>query len=410
MSLSNVIPIHFLLIIAYSLMPQTSTGENAEKMVNNNIVNAYTEFGFDLYKKEIITHKDENIFISPVSVSLALAMTSGGSEGETEKAILKTLNLEGIKRETLGSANKNLISNLLKDDKDVELSIANSIWLKKGVNFYEKFKTDTENYFFADLFSLTTADPINEWVEKKTNGRIKDIIESVSPADIAYLVNAIYFKGSWAEEFDRKLTKPKSFYLKGGEEIKVDMMKRKDRFKYLKTEEFEAVTIPYGDGKTSISLFLPDKDSCLDTFRESLSYKSWKRWRSDFRKREGTVELPKLRIEYKSKLNSSLSALGMEIAFSPSDADFSRMCRIDSKLNVYISKVLHKTFLKMDEKGTEAAAATSVGLTLTSTAHKQPEPFHIVFNRPYFLVITENSNSLPLFIGSVQKPPKSNSD
>ncbi|HMA75894.1 MAG TPA: serpin family protein, partial [Candidatus Krumholzibacteriaceae bacterium] len=240
MSLSNVIPIHFLLIIAYSLMPQTSTGENAEKMVNNNIVNAYTEFGFDLYKKEINTHKDENIFISPVSVSLALAMTSGGSEGETEKAILKTLNLEGIKRETLGNANKNLISNLLKDDKDVELSIANSIWLKKGVNFYEKFKTDTENYFFADLFSLTTADPINEWVEKKTNGRIKDIIESVSPADIAYLVNAIYFKGSWAEEFDRKLTKPKSFYLKGGEEIKVDMMKRKDRFKYLKTEEFEA--------------------------------------------------------------------------------------------------------------------------------------------------------------------------
>jgi serpin B len=336
-------------------------------------------------------------------------MTTGGSDGETEKAMLQTLRLKGISREDFKTGNKKLITNLLQKDREVELSIANSIWLKGSIKFNNEFKSDTEEYFLADLFPLTTATPINAWVKEKTNGKINDIIDRVSTDDIAYLVNAIYFKGSWAKKFDKKETKPETFYPYDGKEITVDMMRQKGRFNYLKTEMFEAVTIPYGDGKTSISLFLPNKDSNLDTLYTDLSYKSWKLWESEFRKHKGTVEMPKLEIEYKSRLNNSLSALGMEIAFSPVNADFSRMCKIESGLNVYISKVLHKTFLKIDEKGTEAAGATAVGMTLTSAGPDNIKAFHLIFNRPYFLIIKDNSSGLPLFMGSVVDPPSSSS-
>ncbi|MCD6378878.1 serpin family protein [bacterium] len=409
MSNSNIITVLFILIVAGSLVAFSLPRNNTENVTQNDVARAYAEFSFDLYQKEAAAHKNKNIFISPASVALALAMTTGGSDGETEKAMLQTLKLKGINREDFKAGNKRLIVNLLQKGKEVKLSIANSIWLNGSIKFNEEFKSDTEEYFLADLFPLTTAKPINAWVKEKTNGKINDIIDMVSTDDIAYLVNAIYFKGNWTKEFDKKETKPELFYPYNGKKITVDMMKQKNRFNYLKTETFEAVTIPYGDGKTSISLFLPNKDSNLDTLYKDLSYKSWKLWESEFRKQEGTIEMPKLEIEFKSRLNNSLSALGMEIAFSPGNADFSRMCKIESGLNVYVSKVLHKTFLKIDEKGTEAAAATAVGITLTSAGHDNIKAFYLIFNRPYFLIIKDNSNGLPLFMGSVVDPPPSNS-
>ncbi len=408
MSNSNIIPVFFILIAASSLAAFSLPSGNTEKMTPNDVERAYAEFSFDLYQKEAAAHKNKNIFISPASVALALAMTTGGSDGETEKAMLRSLRLKGIKREIFKAGNKSLIQNLLQKDEEVELSIANSIWLKESIKFREEFKSDTKEFFLADLFPLTSATPINEWVNKKTNGKISKIVETVSPADIAYLVNAIYFKGSWAKEFDKSKTKLRAFYLSDGKEIRVDMMKQRDSFKYLKTESFEAVMLPYGDGKTSISLFLPNIDSDLNAFYKNLSYKSWKLWEPEFIKREGTIEMPKLKIEYKSNLNKSLSALGMEIAFSPVNADFSRMCEIESGLRVYISKVLHKTFLKIDEKGTEAAGVTAVTIKLTSTMHDRVKPFNLIFNRPYFLVIKDKSSGLPLFMGSVLDPLPSN--
>ena len=391
-------------LFAFSL-PQCSS----EKTAPNTVAKAYAEFSFDLYKKEAAAYKDKNIFISPASVALALAMTIEGSAGETEKAMLQTLKLKGINRKDFKTGNKILITNLMQKEGKVELSIANSIWLKESIKFNKEFKSDIEEYFMSNLFPLSTAKPINKWVEEKTNGKISNIIDRVSKNDIAYLINAIYFKGSWAKEFNKKETKPRSFYLANGNEITVDMMKQKNRFKYLKTESFEAVTIPYGDGETSISLFLPNRDSNLDTLYKNLSYKSWKLWESEFRKREGTIEIPKLEIEFKSRLNNSLSALGMEIAFSPKRADFSNMCKVSNGLNIYISKVLHKTFLKIDEKGTEAAGVTAVGITLTSSAHKPDNVFLLVFNRPFFIIIKDDSSGLPLFMGSILDPPRSSS-
>jgi len=395
MSNSNIIPVLIILIAASSLAAFSLPPGNTEKMTPNDVAEAYAEFSFDLYQKEAAAHKDKNIFISPASVALALAMTTGGSDGETEKAMLQSLKLKDITRENFKAGNKNLILNLLQKNKEVELSIANSIWLNESIKFRKEFKSDTKEFFLAGLFPLTTAAPINEWVNEKTNGRI---------SDIAYLVNAIYFKGNWAKEFDKNSTKPSSFYLPDGKEITVDMMKQQDSFKYLKKESFEAVTVPYGDGKTTISLFLPNRDSDLNAFYKKLSYKSWKLWKTEFVKRKGIIEIPKLKIEYKSNLNKSLSALGMEIAFSPVSADFSRMCEIESGLRVYISKVLHKTFLKIDEKGTEAAGVTAVTLKLTSVSGDQVKPFHLIFNRPYFLIINDNSSGLPLFMGSVLDP------
>lgn len=409
MKKSKVFLLILILIIAGPLFACSLPQRGSENPAPDAVAKAYTEFSFDLYLMEASAHRGRNIFISPASVALALAMTINGSAGETEKAMLETLKLNGINRKDFKKGNKRLITNLMKKEGKVELSIANSIWLKESINFSDEFKSDTEEYFLSNIFPLSTAKPINKWVEDKTNGKIMGIIDRVSKNDIAYLINAIYFKGSWAEEFNRKETKPRAFYLADGKEITVDMMKQKNRFKYLQTESFQAVTIPYGDGKTTISLFLPNKDSNLDTLYNNLSYKSWKLWESKFRKREGTVEIPKLEIEFKSRLNNSLSALGMEIAFSPARADFSNMCEVGTGLNIYISKVIHKTFLKIDEKGTEAAGATAVGITLTSAAHDPANPFHLVFNRPFFMIIKDNSSGLPLFMGSILDPPRSGS-
>ncbi len=380
--------------------PDKLSGEVSDKV---SIAEAYSRFGFELYNIEASLNRSRNVFISPVSVALALAMTAGGADGETLAQMRQALNLEDIEEDTLKDGNLEIIQGLKKEDKEVILSIANSIWLRKSLEFKKEFKNDTRKFFLAEVFPITTVKKINNWVSDETRGKISQIIDSISKDDIAYLINAIYFKGTWKKEFDPEKTSKKDFHTPGGSVKSVDMMKRKGSFRYLDGEKFKGVVLPYTDEKTVMVLLLPDEDSNLKELHDKLDFESWRSWREGFTKREGTVEIPRLEIEYNSQLKSQLSKVGMKMAFDPTGADFSRMCVPGGGRNVYIDDVLHKTYLKVDEKGTEAAGVTAVVMKMTS-AMEQPEPFRLVFDRPYFLVIEDTESGLPLFMGSISDP------
>lgn len=408
-SSKTITMIVIIAVMAAGCTADIKSGESDKAKVSKevqdtvNIAEAYSRFGFELYDMEASINSDRNIFISPVSIALALAMTAGGADGETLAKMRQALNVAGIEEDALKKENLKIIRGLKKEDQKVILSIANSIWLRESMEFKKKFKSDTRKYFLAEVFPITTVDKINSWVSDETRGKITRIINSISRDDIAYLINAIYFKGTWKKEFDPKKTVKKDFHAPGGTVRSVDMMKRKDSFPYLEGEGFKGVVLPYTDEKTVMVLLLPDEDSDLKELHEKLDFESWRTWRESFARRKGTIELPRLEIEYSSKLKNQLDKMGMELAFDPGEADFSRMCVPEGGRNVYIDEVLHKTYLKVDEKGTEAAGVTAVVMKMTS-AMEEPEPFHLIFDRPYFLVIEDTESGLPLFMGSISDP------
>ncbi|MFO7915220.1 MAG: serpin family protein [Candidatus Krumholzibacteriales bacterium] len=371
------------------------------------VTEKYNRFGFDIFEEEAARAGGDNVFISPASISFALAMTAGGADGKTREEMYETLRLSGIGEETVRLGSSRLYSDLTTEQEKLTLTVANSIWLKEGIRFKQDFIDYTEKYFFAECYPITTPDAINSWVRENTGKRIERIVDSISPDDIAFLINAVYFKGIWQKEFDPEKTSVKDFHPASGNPVRVDMMRRSDEFRYLDADSFRAVAIPYGEGEMSVYLFLPDRDCGLSGFNDSFAYERWNQTRNSFRPGEGTVELPRLKIEYKSVLNEPLRKLGMGKAFSRPDADFSRMCEVKGE-NVFISEVLHKTFLKVNEEGTEAAAVTSVRMKVTS-AREEPPPFHLVFDRPFFMMIVDEISGAVLFMGNITFPPAAGS-
>ncbi|MBD3180525.1 MAG: serpin family protein [Candidatus Latescibacteria bacterium] len=382
----------------------TEDPESARSLVTEK----FNRFGFDFFAREADRAGGDNIFISPASISFALAMTAGGSEGKTRESMYNALQLSGVQESTVRLGSRELYSTLTTEKEKLILHIANSIWLRKGIRFHREFVKATREYFFAESFPITTPEAINSWVSDNTAGRIDKIVDSISGNDVAFLINAVYFKGAWKKEFDPEQTSVKEFKPTGADPIKVDMMRRNDDFRYMDADSFRAVAIPYGEGEMSIYLFLPGRDYGLGSLNEDMNYQWWKEHIGRFSLREGTVELPKLRLEYESVINNPLISMGMGIAFSPKNADFTRMCKV-KKENVFISEVLHKTFLQVNEEGTEAAAVTSVRMRATSVSMDRPRPFHLVFDRPFFIAIVDERTGSILFMGNITLPPEAGS-
>lgn len=356
-------------------------------------------FGFALYSKELPRSGDDNLFISPASIFLALAMTWNGAAGSTEEGIAETLHIGGSGKDRVNAAASRLISTLTGTGPGGKLIISNSIWLKKEFSFRKGYIQRMEREYGAGVFPLTTAGEINGWVSSKTEGKIDRIVEQVSPMDLVYLINAIYFKGAWKTSFDSTNTVEDQFSCYGGESSTVAMMKRTGKYAYLEGEDFQAVCLPYTDGRTSMYIFLPGEDSGIDGLNSSLEEGSWNDWRGLFKGRDGTLGLPRLKTEYETNLNGPLAKMGMEKAFGR-EADFSGMCDVRPG-EAYIDKVLHKTFLEINEEGTEAAAVTSVGVRLTSAQHGPP-PFTMILDRPFCLIIADDDTGLILFMGSIK--------
>jgi len=284
----------------------------------------------------------------------------------------------------------------------VKLSVANSLWARRGVTFKEDFLRRNKRYYGADIRTLSTAAAINDWVAEKTNNKITEIVDAIDPGTIMFLINAIYFKGTWQKEFDKNLTLEGPFHLANGATSPRPMMRQSGRYDYLEGEGFQAVRLPYGDGRIGMYIFLPSGDSSLERFHEGLTADKLNAWIGHLMPRAGTIHLPRFKLEYEATLNQSLSTLGMAVAFERDRANFTQMFE-SAGAKAYIHKVKHKTFVEVNEEGTEAAAVTSVEMRVTSVAVEEP-PFEMIVDRPFFLAIVDGKTGLILFMGSIVNP------
>jgi len=368
------------------------------------IIPANNELGFNLLP-EVEADHNGNTFISPASLFMALSMIYNGADDVTKEEIAKTLNTEGISIKALNKANASLMAALKKETEDTQLHIANAIWLNEDFHFQKDFAQHTKDYFHAETEEIDISDDkspvkINDWVSETTNGKIEEIVDAPLNSDlIAILINAIYFKGDWKNEFDKNETEDQPFHLEDGTTKDVALMKLTEDLAYLDNGEFQAISLPYGKGDMSMKVFLPKEDSSLNDFKETLTKQNWEVWNSEFRTQKGTILLPKFQIEYEASLNETLQHLGMKSAFDK-DADFSQMIQEDDPM--WISQIKQKTFIDVNEEGTEASASTSVEMETTSASID--EPFHMEVNRPFFIAIVDEETEAIMFIGVINNP------
>lgn len=375
---------------------------DANYLTGQQLVHAGNTFGFNLFKEIVKTQPDVNIFISPISVSMALGMTQNGAAGATLEAMLSTLGLSGYTLESANECYRELIDLLINLDPDVQFQIANSIWYHHGFILKDAFRQACADYFDAEVRGLdfwdpTAADTINAWVEDNTNGLIEDMVaKPLDPMLVVILLNAIYFKGFWTHEFDPSFTEPRWFYLPDGSRVPCNLMMQHESHFYTSFEapKFYAVDLAYGDSLFSMTVFLPKEGIQVDAVVADLDQANWESWMDSFGPWFGILYMPRFEIEYELNMNQILTDLGMEVAFIPGLADFSEMFE---STDIWISKVKHKTFVKVDESGTEAAAATEVeGPTSV--------PPIIALTRPFIFFIRESQTNTILFMGKVVDP------
>jgi len=368
------------------------------------LVETDQKFSIKLFKSISSIQSDSNMFISPLSVSMALGMTMNGAAGQTYEDMKSTLEFNGLTEDEINNAYRSLIDLLTGIDEKVLFKIANSIWAKKGFPVESAFIETNKTYFDAEVamldFSLPSAlEIINGWVAQKTHDKITKVLDRI-PADVVmYLINAIYFKAMWQYEFDKDFTEKKNFYLSTDDIVETDMMMTTADLNYYQDSKVQIVDLPYGQGNFTMTVFLPQTVTDLDEFIENLDVVQWNFYLNQLEIQKGTVSFPKLKIEYKLLMNDVLKQLGMGIAFG-SEADFSR---ISPGRDLAISRVIHQTFVQVDEEGTEAAAVTVVEIWETSA--QDPElDFVINLNRPFLFVIREKETGTVLFMGKIVRP------
>ena len=369
------------------------------------MVGADQSFAFEFFENiflEEAAGDNENFMVSPLSLSMALAMTANGASGETKAAMYETLKLGDFSDDVINAYYKKLREALLKTDPSTRLSIANAIFTNRSVDIKPSFINTNTSFYDAtvepvDFGDVKTAGIINRWASDNTNGLIEKVIEETDPRDLMYLLNAIYFKGIWTSEFDPGDTSKKPFFPEDGSQQQVDMMNQTAKFNYAEDENLQVVELPYGNKAFSMRVLLPVEGKKLSDLIATVRADGyWSGMESRLREAEVYLSLPKFKTEYSKKLNDLLTKMGMGIAFSDR-ADFSGM----SDNAACISFVKQDTYISTDEVGTEAAAVTTVGVMMTSMPM---EPQKVVFNanRPFIYLIQENSTGVILFMGAVK--------
>lgn len=380
---------------------------NFKKNEYQRIIHSNNQLGFDLLPNAE-PNGDGNKFISPTSLLMALSMVYNGADGVTKEEMGKVLHSEGMEAAQLNKANASLMAKLQSDSKQSQLNIANSIWLNNQFHFQDDFSQNNRDYFIAKIQEIDVMNPetptiINDWVKKSTSGKIDKIVDKeMEPDIVAFLINAIYFKGNWMHEFDKKLTEKRVFHLDTGTSKEIPLMTINRKFAYLENETFQAVTLPYADGKMSMEVFLPKEKNSLEEFGKLLTTDNWEKWNSEFQPKEGTVLLPKFQLEYEIEWKEALKKLGMSASFDRREADFSKMIKEDNP--VWIEKVKQKTFIDVNEEGSEAAGVTSVEMKTESAPIGIDRPFRMEVNRPFFIAITNIETGAILFMGAISNP------
>lgn len=357
-----------------------------------------SNFAFDFWKNlQADESVDKNYFISPLSLHIALGMLLNGADTDTKKEIQKVLGLENQSMEEINKTYLELIENLPKVDPKVVNTIANSIWHDKNFTSEQTFIDNLTSSFKARLYNEdfgnpATVDKINKWASDNTNTKIKKILEQIEPSQVMFLINALYFKGDWTKEFKTENTQKAEFVGTNTTKM-VDMMNQTTEFKYADLKDYQLVELPYGSEKYTMNIVLP-KNTSIENVVKNLNAATWQSAQNSLTKRKVVVGLPKFKIEYSKKLNGILQQMGMVKAFSD-QADLSKIAKPAGKLKVGFVK--QDTFVAVNEKGTEAAAVTTIGIEVTSL----PVYPEIICNKPFAFLITEKTSNTIMFIGKV---------
>lgn len=382
----------------------------ALSVTETRVLDAANDFGFDLLGELNADAPAANLFVSPLSAHMALGMALNGAHGGTFDAMRDALGFAaGADLVEINQAYVNLLDLLMGLDESVEFELANSVWYEQTFPFRDSFLDAVRAAFGARVEGMDFRDPaapgvINAWVDEQTRGRIDKLVDAIDPAEVMLLLNAIYFKGDWRVGFDPDRTYDAPFHLDGGGTVPVPMMVR-DKAELLSghTGSAQIVDLPYGGGAFRMTIVLPEETRGLSDVLAGLDGARWSEWMSSLSSGEAGVELPRFQMEWSENLNDALKRMGMTPAFQPGVADFGGMLAdgFDPQAagtDLHITKVKQKTFIDVNEEGTEAAAATSVGIGVTSA------PLTIRVDRPFLFALRERLSGTVLFVGLMRDP------
>jgi serpin B len=368
---------------------------------------ASNAFAFALWGQVSGAQRDTNVFISPLSASFALGMTLNGAAGQTADQMRSALQFGTATLPEINAGYKSLVALLTSLDPSVQMQVANSIWYRQEFPFRQAFFDTTKAYFDATVRGLNFTDKpaslaaINGWASSATNGKIPAVLDDILAQQVMFLINAIYFKGSWRAKFDPALTVPSVFAAVGGASQAVQLMHRLDTLSYAESATYQAADLPYGNTAFTMTVLLPKAGSDVETLAASLTPAMWQSLTAGFRVQKVDFYLPKLTLKYERKLNDDLRALGMVTPFVPGGADFTQMAPAPAGNQLFIDFVKQNTFVDINEEGTEAAAVTTVGVGVTSM------PVYPVMrvDRPYLFVLRERLTGTVLFMGKIVRMP-----
>ncbi|MGQ9730276.1 MAG: serpin family protein [Candidatus Zipacnadales bacterium] len=379
----------------------------ASEIKTEDLAAANTAFGIELLQTLLERERAKNVVISPSSLAFALTMTYNGAAGETAQAMAKVLHVADWDRQAVNEMNAALRASLAQAEPHVELTIANSLWAKREVKFLDEFMEANRTYFEADLFTRDFADPdtlreINNWLKKRTGEKIPSILDRIDPLAILFLINAVYFNGKWEKPFQEDATEEKPFTLLEGTRVQVPMMRQFGHLPYTETENYQAVGLPYKGGRIRMVIVLPKERTAVGALVRELDAAAWQALVGGLQTREGELQLPRYTVEYEVSLKEALSARGMGIAFKEDEADFTKMST--SIAPIWIGEVKHKVFVEVNERGTEAAAATSVGMVVTAAPGEPEKPFQMIVDHPFLYAICDTETNTVLFVGVLVDP------
>ncbi len=412
----------FILVVAVVTAVGCFGGEQkmaGSEVQRQTVVQGNNEFALALFAR--LRENQGNLFFSPYSISTALAMTYAGARGDTETQMAKVLHFptlagekvppepamqEGQFHSAFGEVVKALNGRAKKGG--YELAVANALWGQKGYGLLDDFLKLIETEYGGRLTEVnfvtateSARQTINAWVEQKTKDKIKELIKPgvLDAMTRLVLTNAIYFKGNWQRQFQKDKTRDAPFALLSGEKVDAPMMNQTGEFGYMEAEDFQAIELPYVDNELSMVILLPRQTDGLPEFEKTLNLEDFSQWLDRLHRREVIVSVPKFKMTSQFSLASVLKSMGMTDAFSPEAADFSG---ITGGRDLFISAVIHKAYVDVNEEGTEAAAATGVTMRLTSAGPSQTPIFRA--DHPFLFLIRDNHSRSILFIGRVMNP------
>jgi serine protease inhibitor len=383
--------------------PEITELPRALTPAETQILRASAGFGLDLLRQVVADAPDSTHVVSPFSASMALGMALNAAGGTTFDEMRTTLGFGVLDQDAINRSYRDLLALLVELDPAVSLSVANAVWYDRIWTLRTSFREAVEAHFAAGVEGLDFRDPgtpdrMDAWVNEATRGRISTIAPRPIPDDaVAYLVNALHFLGDWREAFDPARTRTHVFQGDDGRTTPIRLMEREGRIRTSQWQGHRAADLPYGGGAWTMTVVLPRPGVGVVGLLEELDAEGWAALTSEFSEFQGILGLPRFTLAWEGRLNDALSRMGMPTAFAPGQADFSGL--VEEEADLYITEVRQKTFLRVDEKGTEAAAVTSVGIGVTSL------PPSFVVDRPFLLVIRERLSGTVLFLGAMVEPP-----